>query len=107
MANYLSAAKYNLDKAKKELESALDTLAQRPSSPGGRRATDILNSINITDGMAKVFSDKPVIIIQHADVRIQVVNNQINSALRALEKVDNLSIRALATKQQPGEEKDG
>jgi len=97
MANFLAGAKYNLDKAKGELERALSTLQ---SSPGGRRATDILQSLNVTDDLAEVFKDKPVIIIQSMDVRVLQVNNQVNAALRALEKIDAISLRALATKEK-------
>lgn len=102
MTNYLSAAKSNLDKARRELESALSVMRSQPASPGGRRATDVMQSINITNGMAEVFADKPVIIIQHMDVRVLQINDQVNAALRALDKIDSLSLRALATKEGIG-----
>jgi hypothetical protein len=100
MANYLTAAKYSLEKAKKELEAALRMMHASPRTNGGRRATDINVSqfMNVTDGMAQVFADKPVIIIQTMDVRVLQINDRVNAALRALEKIDRIHLRALATK---------
>lgn len=95
MPNYLTPAKKNLDRARAQLEQALSLLK---TPPGGRRSTDVIQSLNVTNGMAQVFADKPVIIIQTMDVRILQVNDQINAALRALDKIDSLSMRALTAK---------
>jgi hypothetical protein len=95
MANFLSSMKYNMDKARNELESALDVLESR----SGGRATDMLQQLSVTNGMADVFKDKPVVIIQMMDVRILQVDNRINAALRALDKYEALRIRAREEKK--------
>jgi hypothetical protein len=84
LANHLRTTLYQLKKARAELIKALEIL----EGDSGGSKIEINQHLDVTDELAEVFRDKPVIIIQTMDVRILQVNNQINSALRALDKVD-------------------
>lgn len=99
MSNYLSQITYNFKKARKELEKALETIESGESgdsNSGGK--VNILQSLVVTDELADVFKDKPVFIFQSMDVRILQVSNKIQNALRALDKIDNASLKALGIK---------
>jgi len=98
MSNYLSQITYNFKKARKELEEALKIIESDDSAGRGNKV-NVLQSLNITDEMAEVFRQKPVFIFQTMDVRILQINNQIQNALRALDKIDSASLRAIGTKE--------
>jgi hypothetical protein len=83
MPNYLHPLESNYKKARKELEGALTVLEEVSESP-----LSPLQSLKVSDEMAEVFRDKPVILIQYMNVKIIQVNNRIQKALRLFDKID-------------------
>jgi len=98
MPNYLSQITYNFKKARKELEEALKIIESDDSLGRGNKI-NVLQSLNITDEMAEVFREKPVFIIQTMDVRILQINNQIQNALRALDKIDSYALKVIGIRE--------
>lgn len=83
MANYLHTAQSKYNKARKALEKSLDML-EAPEIATGVQA---LQSLNVTDDLAQVFREKPVILIQSMNVQV-LVQSQIYTALRALDDMN-------------------
>lgn len=104
MPNYLGQIIYNFKKARDELEAALRIIEGKD---GAGSKVQVTQHMNITDELAEVFKDKPVIIMQTMDVRILQINNQIQAALRALDRIDSASLRAIGTVKPTRRDKAG
>lgn len=100
MANYLRSIELNFDKAKRELEKCLEAIESGTETGCAvkKNAIEVSQSLRVTDEMAQVFREKPIIFIQTMDIRIMIVN-RINAALRALDKVDRTALKAIGTRQ--------
>lgn len=82
MANVVHAYESRYRKAKDALEKALDMLGKEDMC-----GITALQSLNVTDELAQVFKEKPVILIQSMNIKL-MVNRQIFLALRALDEID-------------------
>lgn len=92
--NYLHGIKRNFETAKLELAKAMELIA---SGDNCSSQVNALQSLKVDDSMAEVFRDKPVVLIQTMNVNILQINNRINAALRALDKIDNAALRTIGT----------
>lgn len=95
MPNYVNALVYHTKKLRKELEKARSVIEGKST---GR--VEIIQKMNVTDELAEVFKEKPVIIIQTMDVKILQINNLINDALREVDLVERLGVEALKFKDK-------
>lgn len=82
MANYLRPLQAKYEKARRALNKAMEILEQ-PDHNG----FTALQSLKVTDELAAVFREKPVILIQSMNVKI-LINRQIYTALRCLDEID-------------------
>jgi hypothetical protein len=91
MPNYLTQIQNDFYSAKKKLEKALDVTTKSPR-------VEVLQNMTITDELAEVFREKPVIIIQSMDIKFVQINNLVMAALRHLDRIDNRALKAIGTK---------
>jgi hypothetical protein len=80
-------------KARKALEAAVELIESDSDT------ITALQCLNVTDGMVDVFREKPVILINQMNIKIVKITNKINTALRAMDKIDMALYREATIKQ--------
>lgn len=90
MSNYLTTIKNDFYAARKQLEKAL--AVTQKASPN----VEVFQNLRITDEMAEVFKEKPVIIFQSMDIKFVQVNNLVADALRRLDRIDLRALKAIS-----------
>jgi len=90
MPNNLKPVYDKYNKARNALVKALDMLEQDDSD-----GVKVLQSLHVSDELAQVFREKPVILIQSMNVKILTIK-QIYIALRALDEIDLKLLRDAA-----------
>lgn len=93
MPNYLTQIRNDFYSARKKLEKALEVTTKSPK-------VEVLQNINVTDELAEVFREKPVIIIQSLDIKFVQINNLVMAALRHLDRIDSQALKAIGTKEE-------
>jgi len=82
MANHLLPIQLKFKRAKQALTEVVDLMETNDET------LNALQCLTVTDQMAEIFRDKPVILINQMNIKFVKISNRINAALREIENID-------------------
>jgi len=99
MPNYLSSVQTKCRKLRGTIQRALDMVERSATQSGVPTRKSISQVMNVSDDMADVFREKPVIIVQTMNVQVIQLTVKLGEALTLLSDVEE-RIKQLVTKNE-------